>query len=246
MLNLSVSTQPCIPGRSAPDAGPRPLVCSTCGAPGGKQGSLLEKHLVGGGKARYLCPLCHAVLHLDVAGKMKAGRIVWIPELTQAQLNVLSLSAFVALRKAGVHRDNPEVKAIAEHARRLYKSFEKRSEAVESFLGGNATKSPLPRSAMSTPTHVASLIVRAQRESKLDARTVAKRIDGLRLLPNPAAFDAYISQVSRIMSANFPVDQWTQAANDELDLSTKTLTESGSEHFDASADADVATAVEAQ
>lgn len=235
MLSLSVSSQPCVPGRPMADAGPRPTACSTCKAPGGNGGVLLEKHLIGKGKARYLCPLCHAVLHLDVAGKMKAGRIVWIPELSQERLNLLVLVGFVALRKTGVHRGNESVKAIAEHARCLYKSFEKRAEAVETFLGGGAAKSPLPRHALSTPTHLASLITMAQKESKLNARTMAERLDGLRMLPNPAAFDGYIAQVSRLVTAQFPVTEWMGAVERHLaeEAAVVSPTEEGTEHFDA-------------
>lgn len=258
MLNLAVSTQRCIPGKDVLDAEPRPQQCGTCGAPGGAKGELLEKHIVAKGKARYLCPLCHACLHLDIAGRLKAGRIVWLPELSQEQVNLLCLASFVAAGRAGVYRKDADTKAMIDHVMRLYRTFEKRAEAVELFLGGNAAQSLMPRHTLSTPTHVASLIVSAQREAKLDARTMARRLEGLRLLPNPRAFDSYVSKVSRLTGSEYPVNSWMQLVKQHLDAANAAseaeaaLETATTEHFDAGPDADdapypdVAEPVEAQ
>jgi hypothetical protein len=239
MLNLSVSSQRCIPGQDVFGNEPRPDRCGTCGAPGGAKGELLEKHVAGKSKSHYLCPLCHACLHLDVAGRLNAGRIIWLPELSQEQLNLLCLASFVAVSRAGVYRDDRETTAMVEHARRLYRTFEKRSEAVEAFLCGNVSQALLPRHTLSTPTHVASLIVSAQRETGLDARTIAKRLEGLRLLPNPKAFEGYVTKVSRLTGKEFAVDTWMPVVQRELDaIQAAAETEQAqedetSEHFDA-------------
>ena len=236
MLNLSVSAQPCVPGKAVAEPGvKRPLRCETCGAPGGGGGVLLEKHLIGANKAKYLCPLCHSCLHLDVAGRNKAGRIIWLPEIDQEQLNLMCLAMFVAFGKAGVYRKNEDTKGIIESAARLYKAFERRAESIELFLGGTAVKSMMPRQSLSSPTHIASLLIRAQRESQLKPRELAARVDGMRLLPAPKAFAGYIDQVSRIVTDRFAVSSWparVSAILEERDAATVGEGDAGA-HFDA-------------
>jgi hypothetical protein len=220
MLNLGVSIQPCVPGKETRVVEARPSECSTCGAPGGEAGELLERHITSQGNtraSRYLCPLCHACLHLDHAGRIRAGRIVWLPEISQEQLNLLCLASFVAASKAGVYRKHADTKAMIEHIMRLYRTFEKRSESIEVFLSGQSASALMPRQTLSSPTHIASLIVSARRETKLDARTVARRIEGMRLLPNPGAFQTYIDKLSRMTAKTFPVQSWMGAVQTVLD-----------------------------
>ena len=236
MLNLSVSAQPCVPGKAVAEPGAkRPLRCETCGAPGGAGGVLLEKHLVGASKAKYLCPLCHSCLHLDVAGRNKAGRIIWLPEISQEQLNLMCLAMFVAFGKAGVYRKNEETKGVIDSSARLYNAFERRAESIELFLGGSAVKSLMPRHSLSSPTHIASLLVRAQRESTLKPRELASRVDGMRLLPAPKAFSGYIDQVSRIVTGKFAVPSWPARVNVILEARDAAAVGDGEAgaHFDA-------------
>jgi len=238
MLNLSVSSQRCLPGRTSSIEEPRPCQCATCGAPGGQQGQLLEGHIIGKNKRIYLCPYCHVCLHLDIAGRMSAGKIIWLPELSQTELNILCLASFVALRKAGVYRKNAPTQVMCEQIIRLYKTFEKRSEAVENFLSGNLEKSFLTKETLSSPTFLASLILRAQRDSKLDAKTLANKVDGLRLLITPQAFDGYVAQVSRLATADYPVVTWMESV--EVHLRTIDAAMQSRDELEGTFDADLA------
>lgn len=214
MLNLGVSAQPCIPKKTMTYAQDlRPSRCETCGAPGGERGGFLEAHIVAKDKRRYLCPLCHACLHLDVAGRIKAGRVIWLPELSQEKLNLLCLSMFVALGQNGPKSTS----AVIESAKRLYGAFERRSESIELLLGGGVAKSPLPRQSLSSPTHIASLLVQVQRQSGLSAREMAERIDGMRLLPSPNAFSDYIDNVAQFTSKTCPPKDWLLRATKALE-----------------------------
>lgn len=238
MLNLGVSIQPCIPGKESRVVEARPTECSTCGAPGGPEGELLERHITSSGKtqsSRYLCPICHACLHLDHAGRLKAGRVVWLPEISQEQLNLLCLASFVAASKAGAYRKDADTKAMIEHIMRLYRTFEKRSESIEVFLSGQSATALMPRQTLSSPTHIASLIVSARRETKLDARTVARRIDGMRLLPNPGAFQSYIDKLGRMTAKTFPVQSWMGAVQAVIDAAAQAAAQPDAvESFDGS------------
>jgi len=235
MLQLSVSVQPCVPGKPLKVASTRarPTRCETCGAPGGAGGVLLEPHQVATGKHKFLCPLCHMCLHLDVAGRKKAGRVIWLPEISQEQLNLMCLSMFVAFSRAGVYRNHEHTKGIVDSAARLYAAFERRSESIEICLGGTAVRSLMPRQSLSSPTHIASLLVRVKRESKLTARELALRVDGMRLLPAPKPFETYVDAVSRIVTAKFPVTSWTERVNTILDAREAAAQDETAAHFDA-------------
>lgn len=45
-----------------------------------------------------LCPLCHQVFHLPQASSTGGGLLVWLPEMSQAHLNLLTIPLFVANR----------------------------------------------------------------------------------------------------------------------------------------------------
>lgn len=229
MLSLSVSTQSCLLGKTLSSGKSRPQQCETCEAPGGERGELLDEHIVGAKGTKFLCQLCHSCLHLDVAGRMNAGRIIWLPELSQEELNILCLASFVTLRKAGVYRKHSPTQTMRDQIVRLYKTFEKRSEAVEQFLGGG--QPPVSRQALSNPTYVASLILRAQKDASLDARTVAKRVNGLRLLPYPQAFESYIAQVARIATSQYPVNTWMESVSAQMESAK--MDRGDAEQFDA-------------
>lgn len=242
MLNLSVSVHPCLPGRKQqPSTSVRPVDCQICGAPGGANGSLLDEHIVSKGKSIFICPICHMCLHLDAAGRQKAGKIIWLPEMSQEQLNILCLAMFVAVGKSGVLRGNDAAKGVLIASKRLYEAFDKRSESIESFLGGSAgvasgqkDKAPLmSRQSLSSPLHLASLLVRVKREAKLSARDLAARIDGMRLLPSPKAFDAYISQVSKIATNEYPVHTWGVHAAKATAVANAALEKEPVTHFNA-------------
>jgi hypothetical protein len=188
--------------------------------------------LTAANKGRWVCPLCHACLHLDIAGRMRAGKIIWLPELTQEELNILCLASFLAMRKAGVNRKHAETQAMCDQIARLYKTFDRRAEAVEGFLGED--QALFARQTLSSPGYIASLIVSAQRESKLSPRIVAQRVEGLRLLPAPEAFEAYIGKVSRLVDTQFPVKSWMGRVASDLAKLDAAQTGQGDESFDAS------------
>lgn len=233
MLSLGVSPQRCRPQRSRLGSGRElasdgaKLSCKACGAPGGAGGKLLDDHIISGQKKALLCPLCHSCVHLDFAGEMRAGRIVWLPELSQEMLNVICLASFVAIRSKpkqgeGALKDATEAQALLTQVTRLYKCFEKRAEAVEAFLGADSPRSPMPRRELSNPAYVATLILHAKAKSQLSAAVFSRRLDGLRLLPDPRAFEPYINAVSKLPEMRNPLSTWAHLVKQErLELDAK-------------------------
>lgn len=51
-----------------------------------------------------VCFLCHLVLHLDVAGEQRAGRLIWLPEIGQAALHHIVRAIWVAQGVVGEPR----------------------------------------------------------------------------------------------------------------------------------------------
>lgn len=45
-----------------------------------------------------LCPLCHQVFHLPQAGATSGASVIWLPEISQADLNRMLMAIFVAKR----------------------------------------------------------------------------------------------------------------------------------------------------
>lgn len=43
-----------------------------------------------------ICPLCHQNFHLDTVSTTNGGKIIWLPEITQQELNYISRAIFIA------------------------------------------------------------------------------------------------------------------------------------------------------
>jgi len=255
MLSLSLSTKPCLPERKQViDPGsPRPTTCETCGAPGGKDGELLERHIVANGKSKFICPICHHCLHLDFAGMKKSGRIIWLPDLSQETLNLLSLAMFLVVRDAAKAPAKPaataktdadaaaaeqpesDVDHLLAHAKTLYSTFRRRAEHVEVALGGNvqAMERLVPKSYLSEPQHIASLMAYAKKSSGLSERQMAQRVHGLRFLPNPNYFARYTDAVYALSQGAFPVGDWMKMVADFREAERQRLEAMPEESFDA-------------
>lgn len=233
MLSLSVSNKPCRPGRRVVVTPTTPHRCEVCGAPGGKEGAALEKHLIGTNKFKHVCPICHHCLHLDFAGLHKSGKIIWLPEISQENLNLLCLAMFLVIHKAGVNRNNEDAKALLAHVKRMYASFRKRAEAVETTFGAGAMESLGPQDYLSEPQHLASLMKYASRVAGLDERTMASRVQGMRFLPNPAFFDSYTRDVSREVNEKYAVTTWLERVRDFHAAAEQPPSTNEPESFDA-------------
>lgn len=208
MLSLSVSRQQCHPGKPQQAQPGRPTACQTCGAPGGSDGQLLEQHFVAKGKVRYLCPLCHGCLHLDYAGRMRTGTIIWLPEISQTDLNLMCLAMFLVARKVGRSTPEGDLKGLHDHVLRTYMTLERRAESVQQLFGAAALKSVTPKESFSEPRHLAGLLSAAFEQTDLTERVLAERVNGLRLLPKPMSFDRYIAAVQAVIPAHEAIEQW--------------------------------------
>ena len=79
-----------------------------------------------------ICPLCHQSFHLDTASTTNGGKIIWLPELSQQELNYLSRAIFIAMEEAeSIEKNNKEEIGFIKIARMLENSLSERSLVVD-------------------------------------------------------------------------------------------------------------------
>lgn len=87
-----------------------------------------------------VCPLCHQNFHLDAASTTNGGKIIWLPEFSQQELNYLCRAIFMAIEEAEVaETEGREAIGFAQIARTLETSLTERAIEVDKhFLGGSS------------------------------------------------------------------------------------------------------------
>jgi intracellular multiplication protein IcmJ len=138
------------------------------------------------------CCLCHQCHHLGMAGLRQGGRIIWLPEISQADLHHLCRAIWVAIAQKGKH---------AKPAHDVKELLEARSSAVDQELGPGAS-SPLA-------------IGQALLDMKPDQyQCRAQRFAGLRLLPESAAFAPQIKYWASdpAVYGSLAADDWDRIA----------------------------------
>lgn len=106
------------------------------------------------------CIFCHQCFHLDQVGDMKSGVLIWMPEITQAQLHHLARALYVARITQG---------PMADIARKTLEMIMKRREQA------------IDRIRTDDP-QILSLVLRDYLDKRqYDART--QKLDGIRLFP---------------------------------------------------------------
>lgn len=106
------------------------------------------------------CVFCYQCFHLDQVSKMGSGVLIWLPELSQVELNHVMRAIYVARVAMG---------KIAETARYAYEQLIRRSDEAKRRLGSHDPEALaiVMRDFLTTPQY-----------NQLQAR-----IDGIRLMP---------------------------------------------------------------
>ncbi len=88
-----------------------------------------------------ICPLCHQSFHLDTVSNTNGGKIIWLPEFSQQELNYISRAIFIATDEAEVaEKEGREVSAFAKIARMIDTSLSERSLVVEHQFQAGASE----------------------------------------------------------------------------------------------------------
>jgi len=141
------------------------FVCRCCGFESKKYQRVIASDLLSpdGGADGFVtvCPLCELAAMLERAGQTGAGQIVWLPEMSQAEVSHLARALYIA--KAGANAD------LAKAAARTLDVLAGRRAEAKKRLG---TDDPL--------------ILAAAMAEQVNAPAYAarqKKMEGLRLLP---------------------------------------------------------------
>lgn len=146
-----------------------------------------------------VCPLCHQVHHLGFAGLRKSGIVVYMPEISQVNLNNLVRSIWIAI----VCKEDP----WAEVASEIYDGLKSRANDTDKILKkyfSNFETKP------SDPLTVANAL------SALDDESYEKRgnlVRDLRLLPLPHPFMSQIEFWKGHISTKIPPKTWKTIHN---------------------------------
>ncbi len=84
-----------------------------------------------------ICPLCHQSFHLDTASTTSGGKVIWLPEFSQQELNYISRAIFIAIEEAESKGD--EAVGFIKIARMLENSLAERSLIVEQQIQNGAS-----------------------------------------------------------------------------------------------------------
>lgn len=141
------------------------------------------------------CCLCHQCFHLGLAGAKRGGVLIYLPEISQADLHHLCRAIFVAIATNSKYSDN---------ARSLFAALESRQMHIEEHLGRGA----------SNPTFLGQAFMTMTAEQYNDRMNA---LDGVRLLPYPDRFQDQIEfWISHVFKDMHP-DSWDQILGSFVD-----------------------------
>lgn len=142
------------------------------------------------------CCLCHQCFHVGLAGKHGGGKLIWLPEIRQSDLNNLVRAIFVAMRSGG---------DMGKSGESIYTVLESRAAYLEEFFGQGSSNPGILGQAMLDMT-----------DEAYEQRAAA--LSGVRLLARPARFMTQIDFWRDSAFKSVPPDSWEQVT-EGLDLS---------------------------
>lgn len=88
-----------------------------------------------------VCPLCHQSFHLDLASTTNGGKIIWLPEFSQQELNYLCRAIFIAIEESEMaETENREAVGFAKIARTFETSLAERTLIVDHHFSSGASE----------------------------------------------------------------------------------------------------------
>lgn len=157
-----------------------------------------------------VCPLCHQVYHLGLAGTEDRGVMIYLPELTQEEINQLSLIAWLVAQSP---KGSFELENLRSRTAVLMTQFQNRRAPLHlklkpllkehGFAPGLLEKITIDH--LTTPVLWANLLMRLP-DDLYDKRE--ELLGGLRLWPLPARFRRQIEAWEGDQRKTLPPDLW--------------------------------------
>lgn len=157
-----------------------------------------------------VCPLCHQSFHLDMASTTNGGKIIWLPEMTQQELNYLCRAIFIAIEEAEQADEHKEVIGFAKIAKMLEASLMERTLIVEQQIQTGA----------SDPANFANALININEEQYENRQDY---ITPFKLLHLKSRFSVQTKYWKQETYKNVPVETWpnliklTSSINGEKD-----------------------------
>lgn len=170
------------------------FVCQGCGW---RSEEFQELHHRDGDHSNYresnletLCPLCHQLFHPSSATISGGGFMIWLPELTQAELNRLCFPLFWAYAAGPTH-------PLHSVARSTYAMLDQRRVELESHVGKSDAAS------------FGQMLLR------LSPEDYARRVESLapiKMLANPKRFQVEVDYWGAVLSKQRTPEEWVKWA----------------------------------
>lgn len=142
-----------------------------------------------------ICPLCHQSFHLSTCSQTKGGSIIWLPEISQTDLNSLCRFIFIA-QKSKEDKWNSV-------ARKMFSWLNSRTNFVTNELGAEAHE----------PIVLAQALLKIP-EEKFDPQILSS----LRLLPYASRFELEINYWVKNVYGDFAVEGWNKLVPESLNI----------------------------
>ena len=155
--------------------------------------------------------------------------MLWLPELSQEVLNNMALAYFMATRQLERDLENDELRKYVTSARELFQGIERRGESVEAVLAhGDKTlmkEERDPRKAsvqrqkrrhLSDPSFLAGLILHAKKHPEYSSVDIARKLEGVRFLPDIDVFEYYAEAVLANLDVESGPSTWLRKGSQLL------------------------------
>lgn len=144
-----------------------------------------------------VCPLCHQNFHLDSASTTNGGKIIWLPEFSQQELNYLCRAIFIAIEEAEVaESENREVIGFSKIARTFETSLAERTLIVDQHFSSGA----------SDPAVFANVLINMTDE-QYEKR--AQFLGSFKLLHLRTRFPVQVKHWKSTTFKDLPVESWS-------------------------------------
>lgn len=142
-----------------------------------------------------ICPLCHQSFHLSTCSQTKGGIIIWLPEISQVDLNNLCRFIFMA-QKCKQDKWNGI-------SRKMFSNLQSRMNFVTNELGAEAHE----------PIVLAQALLKIP-EEKFDPVILSS----LRLLPFASRFELELDYWTKNVYGDFAVEGWSKLVPESLNI----------------------------
>jgi len=176
------------------------------------------------------CPLCHQIFHIGLAGMKSGGELVYVPELTQPEINHLALILWL-ISETETKKLDPKYAVqftrLAGCAKTIECALGNRRGTIFARIQAFLKESDFPKELLaSLKTHHFSLSLMSNVLMGLTDDEFMKRkelLGGLRIYPDASRFRERIKHWNAEQSSVLPVHAWysivSQEAMEEIVLS---------------------------